>query len=60
MKGAWANILFLGACWLFLLVVIGSIALSAWRRREAADAARTREVMDSLKSDTTNAYIFDA
>jgi hypothetical protein len=54
-----ANILFLGCCWLFLFAVIGSIALNTWRRREAADAAETQRVMDSLLHDTTNLHIYD-
>jgi cbb3-type cytochrome oxidase subunit 3 len=39
---------------------VGPVLFAYWRAREKADAAATKEVMDSLKSDTTNAYIWDA
>lgn len=55
-----ANVLFLGAVWLFLLAVVGSIALRRWHHREAVDAAKTQDVLDSLLSDTTNVHIWDA
>ena len=55
-----ANIIFLGACWLFLFAVIGSIALRYWHRREAEDAARTERVMARLTQDTTGDHWWDA
>jgi hypothetical protein len=55
-----ANALFLGCAWLFLLATLGGIALRAWRHREAADAAKTAAVMDSLLHDHTHTHIYDA
>lgn len=55
-----ANILFLGACWIFLMAVAASIALRYWREREAVRAATTEEVMESLTSDTTGLHEQDA
>jgi len=55
-----ANILFLACSWLFLLAVIGSIALRAWYRREAEAAAKTQRVMNSLLHDTTHQWEQDA
>jgi tryptophan-rich sensory protein len=60
MPGWLANAIFLGCAWLFLLALVGSIALTAWRHREAADAAKTKAVMDSLLHDTTHQYEQDA
>lgn len=55
-----ANVLFLGACWIFILAVVGSIALRSWKEREAACAAATEGVMESLTSDTTGLHEQDA
>jgi hypothetical protein len=55
-----ANVLFLGACWIFLLAVVASIALRYWREREAVRAARVEEVMESLTSDITGLHEQDA
>jgi tellurite resistance protein TehA-like permease len=55
-----ANIIFLGCCWLFLLAVVATIALRAWRHREAEDAAETQQVMDSLGYDRSHAHEQDA
>jgi hypothetical protein len=51
-----ANVLFLGCAWLFLLATLGGIALRAWRHREAADAAKTQAVMDSLLHDHSHVH----
>lgn len=58
--GLWANIAWFTACFLFLLAVVGSIALSHWYRREAEDAAKTERVMESLETDTTHQHEMDA
>ena len=55
-----ANIIFLGACWLFLFAVIGSIALRCWHERERRDAAETARVLNTLLHDRTNDHIYDA
>ena len=55
-----ANILFLGACWLFLFAVIGSIALRCWHERERRDAAETARVLSTLLHDRSHQYEQDA
>ena len=55
-----ANIIWLAVCWLFLVAVVGSIALAYWRERERKDAAETQRVMDSLLSDKTHTHELDA
>lgn len=55
-----ANTLFLGACWIFIIAVVGSIALRSWREREAARATKVDEVMESLTSDTSHKFEQDA
>lgn len=51
-----ANILWLGTVWLFFAAVACSIALNAWRRREAGRAAETQRVLDSLLQDNSHLH----
>ena len=60
MPGWLANAIFLGSAWLFLMATVASIALRAWRQREADDAAETQRVMDSLGYDRSHQYEQDA
>jgi hypothetical protein len=60
MIGVLLNIAWFTVCFLFLAAVVGSIALTRWRHREADDAAETERVMESLKADTTHQYEMDA
>lgn len=53
---AWVTaVAFFFICWF-----AAPVLLAYWRAREKQRAAETKRVTDSLKSDTTNAYIFDA
>lgn len=56
MIGILLNIAWFTVCFLFFAAVVGSIALNAWRRREAERAAATQRVLDSLLQDNSHTH----
>ena len=57
--GQVASAAWIAVVWLFLIVVVASILLRQWYRREHEDAAETDRVMDPLGFDHSHAHDYD-